>query len=208
MEKYFAVTYSENTKLIVSKVMSQFAQLLSESNHNSEYALGEDDDNQDVLMMSLPDHATELQANQLAESLANKLFDQGLENFNLYFSTNENLNENLNEPDMSSYDINTDINPKPDFDIVDDIVVFMRNDPHFYRRHYYPKMVSVTNEYKKNNTINRELFAEMLETAIPVYLDKFDIPNNPNDVFTKEDKNAIVDAIIDEESNHIQNKGY
>jgi tagatose-1,6-bisphosphate aldolase non-catalytic subunit AgaZ/GatZ len=94
------------------------------------------------------------------------------------------------------------------YDIVDDIVVFMRNDPNFYRKYYYPKMTELARSYKKTQQIDYESCNEMIDAAIPAYFKKYEIVQSPKDVFTKDDRSAIISLIFDDEAEQITNGGY
>jgi hypothetical protein len=110
----------------------------------------------------------------------------------------------LDELDASSNQEPTDLG----YDVVDDIVVFMRNDKNFYRKHYYPKMAEIAHNYKKTQQMNHESCNEMIDAAIPAYCKRYEILQDPKDVFTKEDRSAIISLIFDEEEEQIKNGGY
>jgi hypothetical protein len=94
------------------------------------------------------------------------------------------------------------------YDINDDLVVFMRNDQSFYRNYYYPKMAEITHAYKKTGQLNQESCNEMIDKAIPIYFKKYKIVQDPKEIFTKEDRSAIISLIFDDEEEHIRNGGY
>lgn len=94
------------------------------------------------------------------------------------------------------------------YDLVDDVVVFMRNDKDFYRRTYYPKMVEISTKYKKTNEIDRTLANSMISKAISAYCKSYNINKSPASLFTNEDKEAILDMLFDEELDEIRNGEY
>ena len=94
------------------------------------------------------------------------------------------------------------------YDLVDDVVVFMRNDRDFYRRHYYPVMSKISKKYKETKTIDQNIAKPMIEKAVSAYCKKYNINKAPNKLFTKEDIVAILDMLFDEESDEIRNGEY
>lgn len=103
---------------------------------------------------------------------------------------------------------NPDGNNGMDFDVCDDIVVYMRNDPEFYRKHYYPTLAKMCDAYRKDNKIQKESLKTLVSTAIPMYMKKFKIDRKPSDVFTNEDCQNIAEMIFDEEAEEIRNGEY
>jgi hypothetical protein len=94
------------------------------------------------------------------------------------------------------------------YDLVDDVVVFMRNDKDFYRRQYYPAMSKISRNYKKTKKIDRSMATDMIKNAVPAYCKAFNIKKAPAKLFTKEDMDAILDMLFDEESDEIRNGEY
>jgi len=94
------------------------------------------------------------------------------------------------------------------FDIVDDAVVFMRNDPIFYRKKYFPAIASVADEYRNNQNLNRSVLGNMVDSGINSYCKKYKIAKAPADVFTAEDREAIIEKICSEELKEIENGAY
>tara|TARA_Y100001958_G_scaffold152294_1_gene138294 strand:- start:544 stop:843 length:300 start_codon:yes stop_codon:yes gene_type:complete len=82
---------------------------------------------------------------------------------------------------------------KIDYDIIDDIHAFMTNDSDFYRRNYFP----VIDEFKtKGNTDNMR---PMIELACNEYFKKFDVPARQENAINDEDKQVLMDKIIETE---------
>jgi len=95
-----------------------------------------------------------------------------------------------------------------DFDVRDDLVVYMRNDPSFYRRYYYPTMAKMSDIYKKKKKIDKSDLSTLIDRAIPMYMKKYKINRAPKDIFTDDDKNSIIEMIVAEEEDEIRNGEY
>ena len=83
--------------------------------------------------------------------------------------------------------------PKPDYDIAEDLVIFMRNDPMFYRRSYFPTLEDFKVQKKK------ELLSDMVKKGLNKYCEKFGLPHNKEDLLGEGDINQIVSEIIKDE---------
>jgi hypothetical protein len=82
---------------------------------------------------------------------------------------------------------------KLDFDLVDDIHYYVMNDDTFYRKHYYPLM------NKCKQTGNNELLKPIIDLAIKEYSTKYNIPYQFINQLTAEDKNILMQRLIDSE---------
>ena len=95
------------------------------------------------------------------------------------------------------------------FDVVDDVLVFMRNNPRFYRRAYFPAMVELQNKIRKNEKINpNESLASMIEMACESYCDHYSVGRNKNNLLNDEDREILVNKIFDEELESLRNGEY
>jgi len=94
------------------------------------------------------------------------------------------------------------------YDLVDDVVVYMQNNRDFYRRVYFPAMVEVSEKYKKTGKIDRSIAAKIVDPAIKSYCSAYDVKKSPSKLFTKEDREAILDLIFEEETDEIINGEY
>ena len=91
------------------------------------------------------------------------------------------------------------------FSIAEDLMVFMRNDPMFYRKSYYPCMSDISDRKFKGEDVNFEECARpMVELAINEYCKKFRITSTPQSVFTTEDEDSVIEMIMSEEMPRIE----
>lgn len=64
---------------------------------------------------------------------------------------------------------------KEDFDLKDDLIFYMNNQPDFYRKHYYPSMCKFKECYDKDIEINPRAFGKLVERAYNLYLKEFPV---------------------------------
>ena len=98
---------------------------------------------------------------------------------------------------------------KPNFDVVDDICVYMRNDPIFYRKNYYPMvdaMEACFNEGEKVDT--KDLLFPVVDAAIRKYVEQYQLAKTTEEIFTPEDRMAIAKKIYSEEMSEIRKGTY
>ena len=97
---------------------------------------------------------------------------------------------------------------KLNFDIIDDAVVFMRNDPVFYRKKYFPTISNMADNVRGGKEIDRSVLGSMVDSGINSYCKKFNIGRGPADVFTNEDRTSIIEKICSEELVEIEKGSY
>tara|TARA_R110000851_G_scaffold18465_4_gene58098 strand:- start:166 stop:510 length:345 start_codon:yes stop_codon:yes gene_type:complete len=98
---------------------------------------------------------------------------------------------------------------KPSFDLVNDICVYMRNDPMFYRKNYFPMVDAMDECFKSNVKVNgKELILPVVNKAIRQYVEMYNLAKTQNEVFTKEDIKAIVNKVYSEEMGQIKKGTY
>jgi hypothetical protein len=62
-----------------------------------------------------------------------------------------------------------------DFDLVDDLIFFMRNDSSFYRTSYFPLVSKFANKCSRNNTPSPAFFKNVVINAYNVYKDQYQV---------------------------------
>ena len=95
------------------------------------------------------------------------------------------------------------------FDLAEDVTVFMRNDPIFYRQKYYPALCNLKKEYDQKQVADGEKhFGKIIDSAMNTYCKKFNVGRQSSDVFTAEDRQNIISKITQEEIENIRNGQY
>jgi len=100
--------------------------------------------------------------------------------------------------EFADLDIPKEIYPKPDYDVKEDLKIYMRNDPMFYRKAFFPAM----DEYRQ--TKNKKCLNDMVDNGLKNYCTKFGIKHKPEDIISKADLYNLVDEIIKDEQEDIQ----
>jgi hypothetical protein len=95
------------------------------------------------------------------------------------------------------------------FNKVDDVVVFMRNDPMFYRKQYFPTFANIADMQREgSNDDPKSAIMPMIEKGINQYCAKFNIARSPDEVFNNNDRAEIFDKIYKEELEQIKKGEY
>lgn len=91
------------------------------------------------------------------------------------------------------------------FDIEDDIVVYMRNDPMFYRKHYYPVLLKMQSAYQSNRSQDAvSLWTPVVRRAVVPYINKFKINKKVEDVVDANKIKTIANKIYSDEIDNIK----
>jgi hypothetical protein len=93
--------------------------------------------------------------------------------------------------EFNDLDIPEEILPKPDFDVPSDLLVFMRNDPMFYRKTFFPAV-----EAYKANKKNVGPIKSMIGTGLNEYCKKFNIQNPKEELLNDGDVVELARTII------------
>lgn len=93
------------------------------------------------------------------------------------------------------------------YDVVEDAIVWMRNDPEFYRKEYFPAVASMADKHRAGKKIDgKSCLGELAEKGITGYCQKYNLAKSPDDVFTQQHRDAIIDQLFMDEIEAI-NKG-
>jgi len=94
------------------------------------------------------------------------------------------------------------------FDIADDVAIYMRNDPMFYRKQLFPAIMQMKDLYDAGKKPDpEECLGEACDRAMESYCKKFKI-GSPQNVFKSNDRDAIIDKLFAEEMTQIRNGVY
>lgn len=86
--------------------------------------------------------------------------------------------------------------PTVDFDPGVDLVIFMQNDPMFYRKHLYPVIIDYEESKRNKTEFNNRSLLPIVDHAIKIYCKKFNILQDPKELFTKAVKMQIIKDIL------------
>ena len=87
-------------------------------------------------------------------------------------------------------EIPDEILPKPDFNVGEDLLVFMRNDPMFYRKSFFPAI----EDYK--NSKQKPLLVKLVKKGLSSYCNKFGIANPQEELMSSGDVMEVVGQIM------------
>jgi len=96
-------------------------------------------------------------------------------------------------------DIPQEIIPKPDYDVPSDLLIFMRNDPMFYRKNFFPAV-----EQYKENTKDTAPLENMVKRGLGEYCNKFKIENPKDELMGEGDIIDLVRTIIADEMEELE----
>lgn len=94
------------------------------------------------------------------------------------------------------------------FNVVDDVCIYMRNDPMFYRKSLFPAIMKMKDSYNAGKNIDaNECLGECASMAMESYCRKFKL-GSPKNIFQPEDKDSIIQKLFSEEMTQIRNGAY
>jgi hypothetical protein len=92
-----------------------------------------------------------------------------------------------------------------DFDLIEDLLFFINNDPDFYRAEYFPVATSFVGTIKSDNTAKPSHFKNVIEKAYQSYKDKFQLDSLPK-VLTPDQVEELCAKLHSQEVNHFHNQ--
>ena len=88
----------------------------------------------------------------------------------------------------------------PSYDVPSDLLCHMRDDTSFYRQMYYPTMAKCQECYNKGDkNKSMEFILPMINKGVSHYVKKYDIPGNPDDLITMDERKALGEKILEME---------
>ena len=94
-----------------------------------------------------------------------------------------------------------------DYDLPDDLVHFMHNDDHTYRRHVYPVIVKCIHQMKAKKPTQSKMFAEAIKECYKIYSKKFPIRALPEEL-SEEQLEETCGKFHDELVTHVKDGKY
>ena len=113
--------------------------------------------------------------------------------------------ENEGHADRISFTESAQMN----YDVVEDTIVFMKNDPIFYRKEFYPAMCKIADTVRAGRTIDRnKILTPMIEKGCNGYTNKYHQGKSSEEVFTAQDRSELLQSIYSECMQEINNGEY
>jgi hypothetical protein len=107
------------------------------------------------------------------------------------------LNAHTNEP-----------NGALPWDVVEDLVVYMRNEPNFYRQKLYPTMLEVQKTVKKGGKFNKRKMIPLVDEAVLSYIKKYNIKKTPEELLSDSEKMDCISKILEDEVENFKKGSY
>jgi hypothetical protein len=108
---------------------------------------------------------------------------------------------------MKIEDLNLKIGDKLPFNVIEDLQVYMRNEPNFYRKHLFPALLGVQETVQNGGKFNKRDMLPMLEKAIANYCKEYKINKRPQDLLTDAEKMECISTLLQSEAENFQ-KGF
>lgn len=94
------------------------------------------------------------------------------------------------------------------YDVVDDVAIYMRNDPMFYRKQLFPAIMRMKDQYDAGGKPDAEkCLGEVCNKAMESYCSKFKLGRKEN-IFKDEDRGLLVNKLYGEEMKQIKDGAY
>jgi hypothetical protein len=103
--------------------------------------------------------------------------------------------------------VNPDNFSAKEFDVKEDLIHFMNNEPEFYRKFYYPAMVKIKLHKERGNEFDSTKLAPMINHAYSIYKEKFPVKDLQSKL-SKEDLKDVCSKIYETELDNIKQGHY
>jgi hypothetical protein len=101
------------------------------------------------------------------------------------------------------------IDDKLNFDVIDDVAVFMRNDPQFYRKNFFPAIDKMKSCVDNGTRVDaNKMLGPVVDKACEGYCQKFNVNRTPADLFDLDDRQALIQRLYSEEMENIKKGAY
>jgi hypothetical protein len=110
---------------------------------------------------------------------------------------------------MKLFEVDSELAKKIPWDLVEDTLVYMRNEPMFYRREYYPTMTKVADSHRDGAKFDvQEMIMPLIDKGINAYCKKYQLASMSDDVFSESHRKQLFDKIYKEEMEQIKKGEY
>lgn len=99
-------------------------------------------------------------------------------------------------------------NSGEEFDLMEDLLIFMRNDPMFYRKKYYPMITQMCDCVKKSTKFSKKnSILPVVKSGYSEYCKRYNIKPK-NHQYTKQNVFRLINEIYTEEMKNIKSGEY
>jgi|TARA_B110000977_G_C10841599_1_gene402231 hypothetical protein len=94
------------------------------------------------------------------------------------------------------------------YDVVDDLTIFMRNDPMFYRKKLFPCIMQMKDKYDgKKSIVPQEAFGPIVDEAMESYCQQYGLGRRDK-IFKLQDRDDVINKLYGEEMKQIECGAY
>ncbi len=94
------------------------------------------------------------------------------------------------------------------FDVIEDVAIYMRNDPIIYRKSLFPAIMRMKDIHNSGKSpVAERCLGEVVDSAMNSYCEKYKLGSLEN-VFKKGDREAIIQKLFSEELTQIRRGAY
>ena len=94
------------------------------------------------------------------------------------------------------------------FNVVDDVCIYMRNDPMFYRKSLFPAVMNMKDRHDAGKSCDaNDCLGDCCDKGMTSYCKKFKL-GSPKNIFKPEDKQLIMNKLYGEEMKQIKDGAY
>ncbi|MBO01872.1 MAG: hypothetical protein CMG35_04460 [Candidatus Marinimicrobia bacterium] len=94
------------------------------------------------------------------------------------------------------------------YDVVDDLSIFMRNDPMFYRKRMYPCIMKMKDMHDgQKSIVPQQVLGPIVDEAMDKYCEKFKLGSRDK-IFKLQDRDEAINKIFGEEMKQIETGAY
>jgi len=94
------------------------------------------------------------------------------------------------------------------FDVIEDVLSYMRNDSNFYRKNTYPAMCDVQEKVQNGGKFSKKSLFPMIEKACESYCAEYNIPKRHEELMSDADKMECASRLLNAEKEAFRNKEY
>lgn len=94
------------------------------------------------------------------------------------------------------------------YDVIEDIIAYMRNDKNFYRKNTYPAMCDVQEKVQNGGKFDKKALFPMIEKACESYCSEYNVGKRPDEMLTDADKMECASRLLNAEKEAFRNKEY
>jgi len=94
------------------------------------------------------------------------------------------------------------------YDISQDLIVYMRNEPMFYRKHLYPALIDVQAAVQKGGKYNKKQMLPVIEKGLQAYVNRYGIKKPAEELMNDQEKLECISNLLADEQDNFRQGAY